>query len=178
MLNYLVAARKVFLRRCSAALSGRFSTAQLWQEALLMSYRTELRAEQREKIRSLVEADPEYYAFHTPKDMADIPWAHPLEDTQADGSNALMHHQWFQLDPAHLQQAQRQWRWRQRLGKLTSVLRLFKSLFTFAGAVDYAIWKIQRHSGRRVDVPDWARRYPWLGGWVVLWRLRRSGQLK
>lgn len=177
MAHCLVAARQVFLQRCTAALEGRFNTAELWQEALLMSYRTELRAEQKDKIRSLVEADPEYYAQHTPEDLAQLPWVSAL-NSEADDSVPLMYQQWFQLSPSQLPQAQRQWRLRQLLGKLTSILRLFKSLFTFAGAVDYAIWKIQRHSGRRVDVPDWARRYPWIGGWVVLWRLKRSGQLK
>lgn len=178
MEHCLAAARQVFLRRCTAALEGRFNTAQLWQEALLMSYRTELRAEQKDKIRSLVEADPEYYAHHTPNDLAQLPWVSPLNAGSKNSEEPLMYQQWFQLNPPQLHQAQRKWRLRQLLGKLTSVFRLFKSLFTFAGAVDYAIWKIQRHSGRRVDVPAWARRYPWIGGWVVLWRLKRSGQLK
>jgi len=164
----LTMARQTFLRRATAALRGEFTVETLWQEALLMSYRTELRAERRDKIRSLVHADPEYYQTVTAPVLADFPWCEVL----ADGR--------FRLEPTTEKRgaAGLAWRGRQILGKLMSVLRLFKSLFTFSGAVDYAVWKIQRHSGQAVEVPDWARRYPWLGGWVVLWRLWRRGQLR
>ena len=34
-----------------------------------------------------------------------------------------------------------------------SVLRLLKALFTFEGGLDYIAWKLERHSGQRIEVP-------------------------
>ena len=53
---------------------------------------------------------------------------------------------------------------------MLSVLRLVKGLFTFEGGFDYVLWKIERHSGVRVEVSPRARRYPLLAGWGVIWR--------
>lgn len=161
-------AAPVFLQRASASLHGDFSFEEIWQQALMMSYRTELRAERIEKIQSLVHADPAYYEGVTPAILQGISWIRLRDDGR------------YLVNPSHGLRAQARWAWRLRmvLGKFVSILRLFKSLFTFSGAVDYAVWKIQRHSGQKVEVPDWARRYPWIGAWVVVWRLYRRGQLR
>jgi hypothetical protein len=63
-------------------------------------------------------------------------------------------------------------------GPLLSVLRWIKAAFTFAGGVDYAAWKIERHTGVRIEVTDRLRRRPLIYGWAVLWRLWRSGALR
>ncbi|GAB4181084.1 MAG: hypothetical protein Tsb002_00680 [Wenzhouxiangellaceae bacterium] len=164
----LVAARRHFLTQASATLRGEFTTAGLWQHALQMSYRTELRAEQTSKIKALVAADPEYYTQATPPALQHLKWVEP----RAAGN--------YRLSPptAVRWRARFKWLLRRIIGKLMSVARLFKSLFTFSGAVDYAAWKIERHSGRPVVLREWERRYPWLGCWPVLWRLWRNGQLR
>ncbi|MFO1034691.1 MAG: hypothetical protein U1E15_11640 [Hyphomicrobiales bacterium] len=63
-------------------------------------------------------------------------------------------------------------------GKLWSLARLFKATFTFRGGVDYAAWKIERHSGVKVEVTDWHRRHPVLSALLFWRRLRRSKALK
>lgn len=182
-------ARLVFLRRVSVCLSGTYSTAKLWQTALLMSYKTELRAERLEKIRSLIQAEPRYYAEVTLPCLERLSWYQALEsDSSAQDQNGApikadaddMELQQFILQPSLGQRLSGRvlWSLRQLLGKLVSIFRLFKSLFTFSGAVDYAAWKIERHSGQPVEIPDWVRRYPWIGAWPVLWRLWRKGQLR
>jgi hypothetical protein len=170
-------ARHYFLEQSANALSGEFTTASLWQEALLMSYKTELRAERLEKIRGLIQADPDYYAENT------LPCLQSLagfERFETDQPAPAMEAQRFRLNPPAAVQKKTLALWGRRrfAGKLMSIARLFKSLFTFSGAVDYAAWKIQRHSGQPVEIPDWVRRYPWLGCWVVLWRVWRRGQLR
>jgi hypothetical protein len=70
------------------------------------------------------------------------------------------------------------WAAKRWLGKAWSLLRLAKAAFTFRGGVDYAAWKIERHSGVKLDVKDWNRRHPLLSA-LLYWRfLRRKKALK
>lgn len=63
------------------------------------------------------------------------------------------------------------WSLRRVQGKILSVLRLVKACFTFAGAIDYAAWKLERHTGEKINVTPRLRRYPLIFGWGILWRL-------
>ncbi|MGW8311390.1 MAG: hypothetical protein ACWGNB_10050 [Thiogranum sp.] len=67
------------------------------------------------------------------------------------------------------------WRLRTVQGKLLSLARLSKALFTFDGGLDYLAWKLERHSGQHIEVPDRVRRYPLLFVWVLVWDLYRRG---
>ena len=80
-------------------------------------------------------------------------------------------------DP-HRRRARRRWALRRWQGRLLSVLRLGKSIFTFAGAVDYAVWKIRRHTGIVIEVTPRVRRHPFLMGPWILWQLIRKGALR
>ena len=66
------------------------------------------------------------------------------------------------------------WARTRRRGKLWSVLRLMKAAFTFTAGADYLAWKIERHSGTRVELTDWQRRHPILASPPILWRLWRA----
>ena len=66
------------------------------------------------------------------------------------------------------------WARTRRRGKLLSVLRLMKAAFTFTAGADYLAWKIERHSGTRVELTDWQRRHPILASPPILWRLLRA----
>jgi hypothetical protein len=63
-------------------------------------------------------------------------------------------------------------------GKLLSLLRLAKAAFTFEGGADYAAWKIERHTGKKIAVTDWQRRHPFLAGLMMLPLLLRKGALR
>jgi hypothetical protein len=67
------------------------------------------------------------------------------------------------------------WLLRRVSGKLMSILRLLKGLFTFDGGIDYVVWKLARHSGQELVVPDRVRRFPLLFMWGFFWRLYRQG---
>jgi hypothetical protein len=60
-------------------------------------------------------------------------------------------------------------------GKILSALRILKGALTFRGGLDYLLWKIERHSGVRVEAPQKLKRYPFLATCVILWRLYRQG---
>ncbi len=164
----MIAGLRHFLSEVLPLLPTQFSVRELWQEGLLRSYATELRAERLSRIRALYDCWSDYYDQQTAAALAERGDVSRLQDGRY-------------VRAMHADQtgsANSRWRQRRWLGKFMSVLRLTKSLFTFRGAVDYAAWKVERHSGQPVQLSALARRWPLLGGWVVLWRLLRSGSLR
>jgi hypothetical protein len=83
-----------------------------------------------------------------------------------------------EIDAATRRAARRHWCRRRLQGKLLSVLRLLKALFTFEGGLDYIAWKLERHSGPRVEIPERVRRWPLIFVWGLVWRLYRQGVFK
>lgn len=75
-------------------------------------------------------------------------------------------------------EAERIWKSLRRSGKRASVLRLTKASFTFAGGIDYLAWKINRHSGTRVEIKPWQRRWPLLAALTLLPRLLKRGAIR
>src|SRR5690606_38319625 len=74
--------------------------------------------------------------------------------------------------------ALRRWRRRRKLGRPLNVLRLLKATFTFDRPLDYVVWKVERHSGVRLAVAPWERRFPLLAAPGVYRRLRRRGLIR
>ncbi len=74
--------------------------------------------------------------------------------------------------------AARKWARRRVQGKVLSVLRLLKALFTFDGGLDYIAWKLERHTGRPVEIPPHVRRFPLLFVWGFMWKLYRQGYFR
>ena len=74
--------------------------------------------------------------------------------------------------------AGRQWRARARRGRRLNMLRLLKAAFTFDGALDYVVWKIERHRGVRLELRPWQRRFPLLAAPSIYWQLRRMGVIR
>jgi hypothetical protein len=70
------------------------------------------------------------------------------------------------------------WWLRRVVGKALNVARLIKAAFTFDGAVDYLLWKVERHSGIGVTATPWQRRHPLLAAPGLLWRLYRRGAFR
>jgi hypothetical protein len=140
--------------------------AQLWSELFSRTYAAELRPERSERARHLYEADRDRYErLTTPAlTLAGIPFQ------RAAGSSELV----VRLEAGARRRARRGWWLRAAVTKLLSVLRLIKSFFLFEGGVDYAVSKVERHSGVSLGLTPWQRRHPWLGVPRLLWRLVRT----
>jgi len=82
------------------------------------------------------------------------------------------------VDARQRRSARRRWALRERLGRPLNILRLLKAAFTFEGAMDYVVWKIERHRGIRIDVTPWQRRFPLLAAPALYLQLRRRGVLR
>lgn len=74
--------------------------------------------------------------------------------------------------------ARRAWRRRVGVGKALNLARLAKAALTAPGALEYAVSKVERHSGAPVALSPWQRRWPLLGAPVALWRLWRARRLR
>ncbi len=70
------------------------------------------------------------------------------------------------------------WQRRRRAGKALNIARLVKAAFTFENAVDYIVWKIERHAAQPVALRPWQRRHPVLAAPALLWRLYRRGMVR
>ena len=126
----------------------------LWVETLRLCYGAELRPEGRDRARELVRLEAAYH--------------HATAAAMLAERDAILAHG----DPRLARVA---WPLRTILGKPLSLARLLKALATFDGGLDYAVWKLERHTGRRVELDDRVRRAPLLYIWPVLLRLWRDG---
>lgn len=163
---------KTFLDRVlpKAAPSG--TVMDLWVHGLRLSYSAELRSEGPVRAQTLVDYAPDHYIAVSKTAAPTL--RYPLLITGA-GDTAR-----YTVEiPAWSRQISR-WGWvaRRAHGKMLSVARLFKSLFTFEGGLDYAAWKLGRHSGQVIEIPDRVRRYPLIFVWGLLWKLYRDGIIR
>jgi hypothetical protein len=165
----LADAAVTLLDRALPALPARGSLADLWEQALRLSYDTELRTERPGRSRELVAAALPDYRRATEQALPRL--AHPLRLTGAGvdcGYEAS-------IPGAARRRARLAWGLRRLQGKLLSLARLVKALFTFRGGLDYLAWKLERHSGERIEIPQRVRRHPLLFSWGFFWRLYRRG---
>jgi hypothetical protein len=150
-------------------LEAPFTARDLWVRALAESYGAELRPESAARPGQVHDAHAGRYAALTPVALAAAGFA---ATSDADGRFAPV------ADERARRRARRAWAWRRVLGKTLNVLRLTKAVFTFEGGADYVAWKIQRHSGVRVDISDWQRRHPLLASPVLALRYWRKGAFR
>ncbi len=159
-------AAPALLGSAAAAIPGPVSAAQLWQAALALTFATELRAEPAGRGRTIVGADPERYTRFTPPALA------------AAGVSFTTQGDLLVLSRADPVNAARDWSRRRWQGKALSALRLVKAAATYDGGIDYLASKVERHSGHRVAVKDWHRRWPLIGGLALMPRLLRKGAVR
>jgi hypothetical protein len=144
-----------------------FSADELWQAALALSYQAELRNEPAGRARQLVANFADYYTRITPLVLAETPY----RVTVAKASDGYC----VGITPHRRHLGRIGWGLRRVQGKLLSLARLSKAVFTFQGGVDYIVWKLERHTGVAIEVSPQVRRYPLVYGWGLLWRLYRRG---
>lgn len=143
------------------------TVAEVWTGAFALTFAAELRTERKGRGDGIVAADPERYrAFTLPALTAAGVAATIVDDRVRVTGN---------LD--RIGEAAR-WVRRRREGKALSAARLLKAASTFDGGLDYLAWKIERHAGVPVPIKPWQRRWPILGGLVLLPRLLRSGAVR
>jgi len=164
----LADATVTLLSNAAPLLGGRFTAQELWTRAFRESYRCELRPESSERAAHLFQADAQRYRALT------------LPALLAGGLKVQAHGEGYADDCQQTDawRARRRWFWRRIVGKSFNVLRLFKASFSFAGGVDYILWKIERHTGIRPELTPWQRRHPLLASPLLALRYWRRGAFK
>lgn len=128
------------------------SALELWKRAFQLTFGAELRAERADRSAHIVDSDPGRYR------RLSSAMHHLVNQPAIDGPG------W--------------WKRMQRKGKILSMLRLAKASATFAGGADYIAWKVGRHSGTKIELKPWQRRWPLLAGLTLLPRLLKSGAVR
>jgi hypothetical protein len=141
--------------------STRFTTAALWQQVLWGTYAAELRPEAPETIRSLYEADPERYDRTARAVLARL--GADVHDTGSEIEAIL---------PADSGASTRRgWSRLRVLAKLVYAVQLLKTAATFGDWLPYVLWKLERHTGKKLVPSERQRRYPFIFGWPLLFRV-------
>ena len=168
----LAGATRTFIGRSLALQPETFTAATLWTNALRASYRTELRPEAPGAAARLVEANHARYTKLTSMLSELVP---PLVCCDKDADEPVFR---ASLGAWERRRGRLAWLLRRPQGKLINLLRIMKAAFTFDGGVDYVLWKIERHSGVKVEATPMLRRHPLLACWPTVWRLYRAGAFR
>ena len=165
------AAAPALLAAARPMLPDRIAALDIWRRAFSLTYSAELRAERSGRELSVVDAQPDRYLRFTSPALEAAGIAARIDEAGEVRFSRV-------AGPGLRGRARRAWLARRISGKLLTVLRLVKASATFAGGVDYLAWKINRHAGTSIEVRPWQRRWPLIGGLVMLPRLWWGGAVR
>jgi len=168
----LVQTRVAALRRFASAFAplcrGELRAETFWADALRAIYRCELRPEPAAAADSLVAADAEYYRRAAQALLPEASWVVPMANGSYD----------FRPSPGQRGVAGLDWLLRRIWGRTLNVARLLKAAGTFTDGLDYVLWKLERHSGVRIEPTPMMRRFPRLAAFRLAWIVWRKGALR
>lgn len=149
--------------------AGILNVEEIWTRCLTLTYAAELRAEKETRARHLAQANLNALVRLTEVAAPMLP---NILEKQDNGKYRCL------TTPETQRQALWRWHLRRWQGRILSILRLSKATLTFRNSVEYAAWKIERHTGVRVEITPMLRRHPILWGLAVAWQLLRRGVLR
>lgn len=166
--EWRAAAAAHFARRAVGIGPGSLTAAGFWRRAIAASYACELRPEPPDAAERLVARDP---AFWETLSRELLPRIRDIECSDEGG---------YRVRPTRRRRfgGWIEWRARRIWSKSLNLLRLLKATGTFANGVDYLCWKIERHSGVRIEPTERMRRHPRRAAAGLMWKMWRSGALK
>ncbi len=162
-----VAIRRL-LQEALPLMPAAFSELELWHSALRRSYGTELRAENPHRAATIVGMDVDRYRevarifLQEQSSLGTVTRGTQGNPLWTSKTRARWRHRWL-------------WTSRKWQGKLFSILLLMQAFFTFDGGIDYIVFKLERHSGETITIPDRVRRWPLIFLWELAWKLYRKG---
>jgi hypothetical protein len=162
-------ASDTFIRYVLPAMPDRFSSRELWTSGLSRTYRCELRTEGKDHANSLYDFNPGYYDGVT-LSMASSGTGLSVSTEEAKYLN--------QSDAVARKSSSLSWWVRRVQGKLLSALRLLKAAFTFNDALQYLLWKVDRHTGIYIEPSARQIKHPLVFAWPLLWRLYKKGAFR
>lgn len=140
-----------------------FTTDDIWTRCLMFTYAAELRPESETRARHLAEYNHDDFVQLT---HAASPVLDEVFIRQADSESYACRN-----SPGTRRLALWHWRLRRWQGLMLSILRLTKASITFRDCLEYAAWKIERHTGTYIEITPFSKRFPIIWGLKALWHL-------
>ncbi|GAA0266336.1 hypothetical protein GCM10009127_02270 [Alteraurantiacibacter aestuarii] len=140
------------------------NAADFWRALFRATYRAELRVEKPGREDTILEANAAHFdgLLTAALDAAGIGY-------ERQGQLIVP-----QLSSQRRRAILRWWRRRRRMGKPLNIARLLRATRTFDGAGRYAAWKVERHTGVKVEVTPWREKHPLLSAPGVMWKIWRA----
>jgi hypothetical protein len=161
-----------FLGNVVPQMPQQFSAKDAWSIGLALSYSAELRAESKGRIATFWDSNHAYY-----EQVAHGAFSANFPKIKVIQRNDIT---MYEMEYSRWDRTKNRIAWavRKVQGKVLSILRLMKAAFTFQGGADYLIWKIERHSGVKIELTPAQRRHPIWAGLTTFWRLYRKGAFR
>ncbi|MEQ8735880.1 MAG: hypothetical protein RIC29_13220 [Rhodospirillaceae bacterium] len=162
----LARAVRTLLSKTVPLMGGPFEVEDLWITAFRATYKSELRPEPPSKANELVDLQKARFIKIGQAALRDL----NIDAAAERQASPHMHWGWPWGWP---------WDWRLRRwwGRFLNAARLIKAAFTFKGGLDYAVWKIERHSGVKIELTDRERATPVRTGLRLLLQTKQQGGL-
>lgn len=158
------------LSQTAPLLGSQFTAHDIWLRAFQETYKAEIRVEKTARIVELYRRSERYYQQTALAILGNKPAHFNITDTNTNSEVTFIRNiNYFSLIIKRYN-AGLTWLGRRMAGKFLNFMRLIKALFTFQDAVAYAVWKMQRHTGQKINIPAWCYRYPVLAIPVFVWR--------
>jgi hypothetical protein len=164
----LAEAVTTFVRFAVPFADASFDARALWTAGWQATYGAELRPERTGKGGSLFDQSPERFERATELALAALPWTVVRNSREAPAVYRV------ELPLGVRARAVGGWKHQRIKAKLLFTLRILRNSLIFEGGIDYALWKIQRHSGIATDSTWREKRHPWLALGAEAWRLYRA----
>ena len=161
-----------FLGNVVPQMPQQFSAKDAWSIGLALSYGAELRAESKGRITTLWDSSQAYY-----EQVAHVTFSAHFPKIKIIQRHDITMYE-IEFSMVGYTKNRLAWTVRKVQGKILSILRLMKAAFTFQGGADYLIWKIERHSGVKIELTPAQRRHPIWAGLTTFWRLYRKGAFR
>ena len=161
-----------FLGNVVLQMPQQFSAKDAWSIGLALSSGAELRAESKGRITTLWDSSQAYY-----EQVAHVTFSAHFPKIKIIQRHDITMYE-IEFSMVGYTKNRLAWTVRKVQGKILSILRLMKAAFTFQGGADYLIWKIERHSGVKIELTPAQRRHPIWAGLTTFWRLYRQGAFR
>lgn len=138
--------------------------ADFWGALFRETYKAELRVEKPGRENSILALNADHFAglLEDAMESSEIPYARA-----GDVLTPLM-------PERQRRQILQSWMRSRRWGKPLNIARLLRATRTFEGAGRYAAWKVERHTGVKVEVTPWREKHPVLAAPGVLFKVWRA----
>ena len=138
-----------------------------WGALFRATYRAEFRVETSGRENAILSVDAEHFDGL-------LPLAWDADEIPFSRSGARLRPN---IPPLRRRRILKRWNRLERMGKPLNIMRLAKATTTFEGAARYGAWKLERHTGIRLEVTPFREKHPLLampGAALELWRARRA----